>query len=165
MRKLACVMIVLIVVFLSGCISSPEPVILSQDAKDSLQGLNWVTVITADIENRGESGNIAVVAEVKRPDKSVMNQQQTVYIGKGEIKKVSFTFDTEFNDKVYYTVTARSSWKIFEFECEFNYNIIGGITSGKSNEVLNLRLIPLGIIAALAMILSGGTTLAQMKFL
>jgi 5-keto 4-deoxyuronate isomerase len=109
MRKLACVMIVLIVVFLSGCISSPEPVILSQDAKASLQGLDWVTVITADIENRGESGNIAVVAEVKRPDKPVMNQQQTVYIGKGEIKKVSFTFDTEFNDKVYYTVTALSS--------------------------------------------------------
>jgi hypothetical protein len=35
--------------------------------------------------------------------------------------------------------------------------------SGKSNEVLNLRLIPLGIIAALAMILFGGTTLAQIN--
>jgi len=87
MRKLACAMIVLILVFNSGCISSPEPVILSQDAEGSLQGLDWVTVITADVENRGESGDIAVVAEVKRPDKPVMNQTQTLYIGKGEIKK------------------------------------------------------------------------------
>jgi len=35
-----------------------------------------------------------------------MNQQQVIYIEKGMIKKVSFTFDTEFEDKIYYSVTA-----------------------------------------------------------
>jgi len=98
--------LVTILVLLSGCVSSPKPVILSKNAEVTLQGLNVVTVVTADIENQGESGDVLVKVEVKAPDKETMNQRQVTYIEKGMIKTVSFTFDTEFGDKVYYSVTA-----------------------------------------------------------
>ena len=98
--------LVTISVLLSGCVSSPKPVILSKNAEGTLQGLNSVTVVTADIENQGESGDILVKVEVKAPDKEPMNQQQVTYIEKGMIKKVSFTFDTEFGDNIYFSVTA-----------------------------------------------------------
>ncbi len=98
--------LITILVLLSGCVSSPKPVVLSKNAEGTLQGLNSVTIVTADIENQGESGDVLVKVEVKAPDKQPMNQQQVTYIEKGMIKKVSFTFDTEFGDNIYYSVTA-----------------------------------------------------------
>jgi len=44
-----------ILVLLSGCVSSSKPVVLSKNAEGTLQGLNSVTIVTADIENQGES--------------------------------------------------------------------------------------------------------------
>lgn len=105
-HKLSVFLSVIFILLVSGCLSSPNPVILSKNAEETLQGLNWVTVITTDIENRGDSGNVLVTVEVKVPNGNSITQKQTVSIEKGLVKRVSFTFDTKFGDKMYYTVTA-----------------------------------------------------------
>ncbi|MFZ3385257.1 MAG: hypothetical protein WA144_15160 [Candidatus Methanoperedens sp.] len=105
-KKIMVSILITILVLLSGCVSSSKPVVLSKNAEGTLQGLNSVTIVTADIENQGESGDVLVKVEVKAPDKQPLNQQQVIYIEKGMIKKVNFTFDTEFGDNIYYSVTA-----------------------------------------------------------
>ncbi|HEX7627971.1 MAG TPA: hypothetical protein VF354_03515 [Candidatus Methanoperedens sp.] len=105
-KKIMVSILITILVLLSGCVSAPKPVVLSKNAEGTLQGLNTVTIVTADIENQGPSGDVLVKVEVKAPDKQPLNQQQVIYIEKGMIKKVSFTFDTEFGDNIYYSVTA-----------------------------------------------------------
>lgn len=88
-------------------IINPNPIVLSKNAEQTLQSLsNWVTVVSADIQNQGFEGDVRVIATVQVPNGEKLNQEQTIYMDKNDLKSVSFTFDTKYGDKVYYSVTA-----------------------------------------------------------
>lgn len=98
--------ILVFVVLILGCVGGPNPVVLSENAGGTLQGFNWVTVVSADIKNQGDSGDVRVIATVQVPNGGTLTQEQTIYIDENYIKSVRFTFDTKYGDKVYYSVTA-----------------------------------------------------------
>ncbi|MCW4010329.1 MAG: hypothetical protein NWF05_06880 [Candidatus Bathyarchaeota archaeon] len=86
------ILFALVMFVLFSSVSSPNPEVVMVDGYEGLQGLNYVYYVDARVQNHGASGWVTLYAEINGAGR-YEKQNMRIYLGNGEIKTATFTFD------------------------------------------------------------------------
>jgi len=70
----------------------PKPEIVTRDAHEGFEGLNYVYFIDVTVKNNGESGYVKIFAEINGAGR-YEKQDRRIYLGCDESKQETFAFD------------------------------------------------------------------------
>ena len=84
--------IALVVFVLLPKVNSPNPEIVMVNGHEGFQGLNYVYYVDATVKNNGVSGWVTLYAEINGAGR-YEKQDRQVYLGNGESKSETFSFD------------------------------------------------------------------------
>ena len=78
-------------ILLDFAVLGPNPEITLVDGHGGLQGLNYIHYVDVKVTNQGGEGWVKVYAEINGPRYEEQNQR--IYMDKGETKQLQFAFD------------------------------------------------------------------------